>query len=545
MIFNTLLLLFALVNHSLGLGHESSHIGIAGPKQLATDIGLEIARKGGNAVDVAVATGFALAVTSPYYASLGGGGFAVVKMGDELRALDFRESAPKLMDENFFKGKDEKASRVGGQAVGTPGVVAGLYEMHQTYGKLPWSQLVGPAIQIAKNGFEVSGEWVALTKRSGSKFDDSSKRFFPSTHKPGEKLVQAELAKALKFIADKGKPGFYEGPVAEDLVATVSKSGGPLSLQDLKDYKAIWRDPIRTQFAGYDLAMMPPPSSGGLIVAHNLALYEKVMKKKSKAPKPLSALEFHLFGEIMSRSFRERVLFADPSFVNNPTESFLSAEKIQKTASSISWSRTKKLDPIEAVEFMESPETTHFSVLTQSGDAVSLTVTLNGNYGAGVTTEKFGIALNNEIDDFTTVLGRPNMFGLIQGKANLVGPGKRPLSSMSPTLVLKDGKVVMSLGSPGGPRIINAVTQVLIRTLAQNLTLDEAIRAPRVHHQFRPHQLIVDKGAVSPEVIDALKRKGHNIKESWVAKVYGVRITGSGTLESAGDHRGEVGVSGY
>lgn len=525
---------------------EGQRILIAGPNQVATEVGAQIAKRGGNVADVTVATAFALSVTSPYYASLGGGGFAVVRLNNEDHVIDFRETAPQKTHKDFYLNLPDTASRRGGSAVAVPGVVKGLFELHKKYGSLKWRDLLAPSVRLAQQGFQVSGEWVRHTDRAKAFFSPAGLIHFSGNKGqsllPGDVLKQPALAKALQLIASQGASVFYEGSIGKDIAETVLNQKGVLTLDDLKNYKVIWRKPLKANFAGHELILMPPPSSGGALIAHNLALFEQ-LKVKEKAA--LSVDELHLIGEIMSRSFRNRVLFADPKFNDNPVDRLMTEEKIKATAGTISLKTSKALKPLANESGKESTETTHFSVLDIEGNAVAFTVTLNGTYGSGVVSKDYGIALNNEMDDFTTDPKKPNMFGLMQGEANLVEPGKRPLSSMSPTVVVKDGKAIMSLGSPGGPRIINAVTQVLIRTLINNWDIDKAIQSPRVHHQFLPHQLVVDKDRLSPDVLSLLRKRGHEINESWVAKVYGVRLNSSGLLEAAFDNRGEGGASGF
>lgn len=525
---------------------EGHKILIAGPSQAAADVGKAISAAGGNTIDVAVAVGLALSVTSPYVASLGGGGFALVRMNGPVEALDFRETAPAAMNKTYFKDLAKDASITGGRAVGVPGYVAGLWALHRKYGKLAWSKIVAPAVRLAREGITISGEWSRITQEERSRFDAGAKAHFlksgESVHRPGEVLKQPRLAEALSLISRRGERAFYEGPLAQDIVASVQANQGPMSLADLKNYKVRWLKPMTTDFEGHRIYLMPPPSSGGVVITTALKLIE-MQNLKSKPF--LSVDELHLLGEIDARAFRGRALLGDPDFHKNPTDRVTSPAYLKELNASIRLSRATAMKPLNAQDFKESAQTTHFSVLDSSGNGIALTVTLNGLYGSGVATKNFGIALNNEIDDFTTKPDQPNMFGLIQGEGNAVEPGKRPLSSMSPTLVEKDGKIVMSLGSPGGPRIISAVLQVLYRALVTGLDMDQAIQAPRVHHQFQPNKLFVDNLKFSPDVIRLLKDRGHDIVETPIAKVYGVRINDDGTLEAAYDSRGEGGAAGF
>jgi gamma-glutamyltranspeptidase/glutathione hydrolase len=525
---------------------EGSHMMMAGPSKQAIIAGEQVSEMGGNVVDVAVAMGLTLSVTSPYYAALGGGGFALIRQESDVEVLDFREMAPAATHPKFYVEREKGASTLGGNAVGVPGFPAGLWAMHKKYGKLPWKKLFSHALRLANKGWRVSGEWASHTKNQKDNFFEGGKKHFLKKkmvpYRPGEKLYQKGLGRALRIIRGKGPKPFYKGDIAKDIIASIQKAGGVMTLKDLENYKVRWLKPLTTSFMNHKVYLMPPPSSGGYVIQTMLNLVEALEMKKY----PMYSIdEFHLLGEIMSRAFRGRSLLGDPDFHKNPLEELTSKKHLAELADSISRHRTKKLKPMTLKILKESNETTHYSVLDAKGNAVALTVTLNGRYGSRVVSHKYGIALNNEMDDFTTRPGEPNMFGLIQGQGNLVEPGKRPLSSMSPTLVEKDGKIVMSLGAPGGPRIINGVFQAIYRTMVSGLDLDSAIQAPRVHHQFLPHELFIDDKRFPPAVKKGLERKGHKLNESWMARVYGVRMNSEGNLEAAYDLRGEGAAGGY
>jgi gamma-glutamyltranspeptidase/glutathione hydrolase len=525
---------------------EGHKILISAASPFAVEAGKKIAEKGGNAVDVAVTVGLTLSVTSPYFGGLGGGGFAMVKIKDAPEALDFREVAPAATSKDYYLKLPKEASMFGGHAVGVPGVPAGLFTLHQKYGKLKWHQLFEDPLRLARNGFPVSGEWVLKTKNEAKNFDPGAKRYFMkkdgAQYKPGEILRQPQLARALELLRDKKTKGFYEGPVAKDIVASIAAGGGKMTLQDLAKYKTRWLEPLKTEFRGHTVYLMPPPSSGGVVIMTALKLMEKTNILEKEA---LSADEYHLLAEIQARSFRGRALLGDPDFTKNPITFLTSDKYIQDNAGNISLKKSVALKPLAENEGRESTETTHYSVLDSEGRSVAITTTLNGDYGSGIATEKFGIALNNEMDDFTTRPNEPNMFGLIQGAANSVEPGKRPLSSMSPTLVTgKDGKVILSLGAPGGPRIISGVLQVLYRILGRDMNIDLAVQSPRVHHQFLPNKIIMDANRFSPEVTNSLKARGHTLDTGPMGKVYVVRLRPDGILEGAFDARGEGAVGG-
>ncbi|MCB0420414.1 MAG: gamma-glutamyltransferase [Bdellovibrionales bacterium] len=538
-------LFFSLMSWAVPFkGHK---IVMAGPSPYATAIGQEIAEKGGNVVDVAVAVGIALAITSPYYASLGGGGFAMVKMpGQKPVALDFREVAPSSTHPKFYIDKSENASREGGTAIAIPGIPAGYYELHKKYGRVSWSELLSAPLRLAENGFRVSGDWVSFTQQNKDRFNSSGKKFFFKAkgreYLPGEILKQPQLAKAIKLLQKKKRDGFYKGEIAKDLVNSINKEGGTVSLKDFENYQVRWLKPLSADFRGYKVYMMPPPSSGGIVMQTAFHLMDQL---KPEEQKHLSVNETHLLGEILSRAYRGRALLGDPDFYKNPLERILSKNYLSEMAHSVEIDKTRELEPLSEGIPNESNETTHFSVLDKNGASVAMTITLNGRYGSGVVSRKYGIALNNEMDDFTTIPGKPNMFGLIQGNGNIVEPGKRPLSSMSPTLVEKGGKVVLSIGAPGGPRIISSVIQVIYRVLVRDMNIDEAIQAPRVHHQFLPRKLYVDSNRWSPESLKGLRAKGHQVEESWMGRVYAAHRTEDQLLEAAYDARGEGAASGY
>ncbi len=526
---------------------EGHKVLISAPNAYAVEVGRKIANQGGNVVDVAVAVGLTLSVTAPYFASLGGGGFALVKMNKGVQALDFREVAPKGTNRDYYSKLDKNASMDGGTAVAVPGFAAGLVALHKKYGKLKWSQLFAEPLKLASSGFAVSGEWSKRTREEMARFNASGKQKLLGKagipYRPGEVLKQPGLVKALGALQAKGLKGFYAGPVAADLVKSVQAAGGTLSAEDLRNYKVRWLEPLTTEYAGQKVHLMPPPSSGGVVILAALKLIDKLNVIGTPM---LGVDEFHLLAEVEKLAFRGRALLGDPEFHNNPILFLTSDKYLDEMRKSVNLKKAVALKPLDDAEMgPDSTETTHFSVLDTSGNAVALTVTLNGNYGSGVVSDKYGIAMNNEMDDFTTRPGEPNMFGLVQGSGNEVEPGKRPLSSMSPTLVEKDGKIIMALGAPGGPRIITGVLQALYRVLGRGMDVDSAVQAPRVHHQFMPDKLYVDKQRFSPEVLEALSNRGHTVEESWMAKVYIMRLRPDGILEAAYDSRGEGAAGGY
>ena len=528
---------------------EGTRIMISAPSSYAVNAGKAISDKGGNLVDVAVAVGLTLTVTNPSNASLGGGGFALVSMGQGVEVLDFREMAPAATSPEFYVNREKGASWNGGAAIGVPGVAAGLWALHQKYGQLPWPELFATALRLARNGIEFSGTESRYSETQKDRFNPAGLRHFfksPQQHyRPGEILKQPALAQALALLRDDKLDGFYRGVVAQDIVDTVQANGGVITMADLANYRVRWLQPLVTAYKGHKLYSMPPPSSGGAVIKAAFELFDKVNIEQHK---PLSVDEIHLMAEVLNRAFRGRALLGDPDYHRNPFGRILSASYLDEMAASISLTKAVQLQPLVDKPLDDSNETTQFSILDAEGNAITLTVTLNGSYGSGVVSDKYGISLNNEMDDFTTRPGEPNAFGLVQGFGNRVQPGKRPLSSMSPTLVEKDGKIVMALGAAGGPRIISSVIQTIYRVLVTGLDIDRAVQFPRVHHQFLPNRLYLDEFKFSPEVVTGLQQRGHETVEQrpgYLGRIKAVRLNDRNYLEAAYDNRSEGAVGGY
>ena len=528
---------------------EGTKIMISAPSEYAVDAGKAAYAKGGNLIDVAVAVGLALTVTNPSNASLGGGGFALLSMGQGVDVLDFREAAPAATSANFYVDRDKGASWNGGTAVGVPGVAAGLWAMHQKYGKLEWSTLFETALSLAEDGIEFSGTESRYAESQKDRLNPAGFRHFyksPKQHYlPGETLRQPALARALQLYRDQGPDGFYRGAVAKDIATTVQANGGVITEADLANYRVRWLKPLETSFKGHKLHTMPPPSSGGAVIKSAFELFERVDVERQAL---LGIDELHLIAEVLNRAFRGRALLGDPDFHDNPFDLILSQSYLNEMAQSININRAVQLAPLVDKPMAESTETTQFSILDAAGNAISLTVTLNGTFGSGVVSEKYGISLNNEMDDFTTRPGEANGYGLLQGFGNRVQPGKRPLSSMSPTLVEKDGRIVMTLGAAGGPRIISSVIQTIYRVLVNGLDIDRAVQFPRVHHQFLPNKLYMDEFKFSPEVVKGLQQRGHETvqqRPSALGRIKAVRLNDKGYLEASFDNRSEGAVGGY
>jgi gamma-glutamyltranspeptidase/glutathione hydrolase len=494
---------------------------VVAQEQRSARIGIEILDRGGNAVDAAVAVGFALAVTYPRAGNIGGGGFMVIHLGKtgEDAAIDYRETAPAAATETMFldaNGEpDPKKSRDSGLSVGVPGTVAGLALAHAKYGsgKLSLAELIEPAIELARNGVEIVddiADTLPLAQPRIARWHSSAPVFLNSDGTvlmPGQDLLQPDLAITLRAIASDGPKGFYEGPVAEKIVAAVRKAGGVMTTEDMKNYRAILREPVRGTYRGYDIVSMPPPSSGGVHLIEMLNILEGY--DLAKLPRGES---LHVLTEVMKRAYADRATFmGDPDSVKMPVAGLIS----KKYAAALRTQIGNRATPATEVRSgnpadFEGQNTTHFSVIDSDCNAVSNTYTLNFSYGLGLVAEGTGVLLNNELDDFTSKPGTANAYGLVGYNANLPGPGKRPLSSMTPTIVMKDGKPFLITGSPGGSRIISTVLQIIVNVIDFHLPVDQAVSAPRVHHQWQPDELSAEPG-ISPEILDGLVKRGHKV----------------------------------
>lgn len=520
----------------------------------AAHVGTEIIRDGGNAVDAAVAVQFAMAVTQPRAGNIGGGGFMVVHMNGETYALDFRERAPlKATQDMYIKNGEVQPnlSTLGPLAVGVPGSVAGMIKAHKRFGDLPLEAVIQPAIELARKGFHISLSMAQLLNEHADVFDkfEGSEHYFTKENgepwHEGDLFIQKDLAKTLERIAENGREGFYSGPTADMIVETMQQYGGLITHKDLKQYEAKWRDPITVTFQDYTLYMMPPPSTGGLVVAQVL----KMLK-----PYDLESLGYntakyvHLVAEAMRRAFADRAYFlGDPDYVDVPMETLLSKEYNRKRMESFSWDHSTSSEEIshgKIPSFTESINTTHYSIVDDEGNAVSVTTTLNGWYGSKVAVEGAGFFLNNEMDDFTAKPGVPNMYGLIQGKANAIKPGKRMISSMTPTIVMKDGDVRMVLGAAGGPRIITNVLQTFLNEAVFGMNAQEAISAPRFHHQWYPDYIRYEKYGIDKVSRKKLKEMDHTLKVGSVGRGHIIFVDDEG-LHGAPDPRGIGVAEGY
>ncbi len=499
---------------------------VVAQERMSARIGADILKRGGNAVDAAVATGFAMAVTYPRAGNIGGGGFMVIHVaasGEDI-AIDYRETAPNATTPTIFLGADGKPdptkSRDSALGIGVPGTVAGLALALEKYGsgKFTLSELLQPAIALARDGFVITDDiadtlpqWYRRLARWPSAVKIFS-RADGSSLGEGDRLVQADLATTLAAIAEQGPRGFYEGPVADKLAKAIVDAGGIMTTDDLKTYRPIIRTPVKGTYRGYEIVSMPLPSSGGIVLLESLNILEGFPLSDIKQG---SAPSLHLLIEAMKRGYADRARYlGDPAFVNAPLETLLAKDYAARQRAGIDPEHATPAASIASARpSHEGSNTTHFSVVDRFGNAVANTYTLNFSYGVGLVAEGTGVLLNNELDDFTAAPGASNAFGLVGYEANLPGPGKRPLSSMSPTIVLKDGKVVLVTGSPGGSRIISTVLEVIVNVLDYRMDVAQAVAAPRLHHQWLPDEVSIEPG-FPDDVLAALREKGHRVVES-------------------------------
>ena len=515
---------------------------VVAQEKVAARIGADILKRGGNAVDAAVATGFAMAVTYPRAGNIGGGGFMVIHLADREQdiAIDYREMAPAAISRDIFldaDGKPDSArSRDSALSIGVPGTVAGLALALERYGsgKFTLAQLLQPAIDLAREGFVVSDDLADTLPNAYprlGKWPASAKIFARpdgGSLSEGDRLVQSDLSATLSSVAAQGPRGFYEGPVAEKLAKAVTDAGGIMTTDDLKKYQAVVRTPVRGTYRGYDIASMPQPSSGGVVLIETLNILEGFNLGELKQG---SAASLHLLIEAMKRGYADRARYlGDPAFVNAPIATLIAKDYAAKQRAGIDPDRVTSLTDPSLVQPREGQNTTHFSIVDAFGNAVSNTYTLNFSYGVGLVADGTGVLLNNELDDFTAAPGASNAFGLVGYEANLPGPGKRPLSSMTPTIVMKDGKVVLVTGTPGGSRIISTVLQVIVNVIDYRMDIAAAVAAPRLHHQWMPDEVRVEPG-FQQDVLAALRSKGHRVMDSGgYSSANSILITANGLL---------------
>jgi gamma-glutamyltranspeptidase/glutathione hydrolase len=520
----------------------AEHGMVVAQEKIAARIGGDILRQGGNAIDAAVATGFAMAVTYPRAGNIGGGGFMVIHSSErnEDVAIDYRETGPAAMTKDIFlsDGKPDNAkSRDSALSIGVPGTVAGLALALDKYGsgKFTLSRLLQPAIALARDGFVITDDMADTAserQRRLTPWPASAKIFSRDDSTPlqeGDRLVQPDLATTLTAIAEQGPRGFYEGPIAEKLAKGIQDAGGIMTSDDLKSYQAVIRTPVHGTYRGYDIVSMPVPSSGGTVLLEMLNILEGFPLNDMKQGSPAS---LHLLVEAMKRAYADRARYlGDPAFVDAPVVAMMSKDCAAKQRATIDPDRaTAAADVLNVKPLREGSNTTHYSVVDSMGNAVSNTYTLNFPYGVGLIPKGTGVLLNNELDDFTAAIGASNAFGLVGFEANLPGPGKRPLSSMSPTIVLKDGKPVLVTGSPGGSRIISTVLQVIVDIIDYHMDVAAAVAAPRLHHQWMPDEVRIERGFPS-DVLAGLQARGHRTVEPMgQTSANTILVTSSGLL---------------
>jgi gamma-glutamyltranspeptidase/glutathione hydrolase len=531
---------------------------VTSASKLASEVGVETLKAGGNAVDAAVATAFALAVTWPSAGNIGGGGFMVYH-GDDGHAttFDFREKAPLAATERMYLGLDgnvvDNSNHIGALAVGVPGTVAGLWKAHQELGSLPWADLVAPAVRLARDGIPINYSLYTGFARSKGRFDQypsSAAKFFKadgSLYELGETWRQPDLAHTLELIQNNGADGFYKGENAERLAGFMADIGGIITEEDLLKYESQEREPIRGTYRGYDIVSMPPPSSGGVALVEMLNILEGF---DLAGMGHNSADYLHVLTETMRRAYADRAEhLGDPDFNEGmPLQRLMDKDYAETLRASIDMDEASESSPEDFAQIYESEETTHFSIVDKKGNMVSMTYTLEFGYGSGIVVEGGGYLLNNEMGDFNSVPGVTTARGLIGTTPNLVEPQKRPLSSMTPTIVAKDGKPVFTAGSPGGKTIINTTMQVILNVIDHEMNIAQSVEAGRIHHQWLPDVTSIEAGGLSPDTVRLYEEKGHRVTERGgqgaAMAVYHDRE--NGLFEGAADsRRGDGAAVGY
>ncbi len=528
---------------------------VVSARKEASKIGTEILKKGGNAFDAMIATEMALAVTYPYAGNLGGGGFIVYRTQyGELGSIDYREKAPKsasrdmYLDENGVYKAEE--SKTGSLAVGVPGTIAGIFAVHEKLGSLPIEVILQPVIDLATKGFALTESQVERFNEYNSIFKEvnGEESIYTKAYKAGDTLKNEALANTLSRIVKKGRAGFYEGETAKILANFIQEKGGIITQEDLESYQAEWREPVVFEYKNLKIISMGPPSSGGIVLGQILNMIE---------PYPIetyghnSAKYIQLLTEAERRAYADRSHYlGDPDFVTIPTDSLLSKKYAKRRMNTFSFETATSSTEISpgSVQGYESTETTHYSIIDQLGNAVAVTTTLNAAFGSKLYVKDLGFFLNNEMDDFSAKPGEPNMFGLIGGEANAIEPQKRMLSSMTPTIVEKNDSLWMSVGTPGGSTIITSVLQTILNVSAFNMNMQEAVDAPRFHHQWLPDEITFEPEGFSEKLLDSLQKRGYNInrKEAPViGKVDGILLLPNGKLQGGADKRGDDTAVGF
>lgn len=533
------------------------HAVVSSADPLASDVGAQVLKDGGNAMDAAVATFFTLAVTYPQAGNIGGGGFMVLRLADgTTTALDFREVAPAAAHRDMYVDESGAAqpalSQRGALASGVPGSVRGLYDAHRRYGSKPWSELLQPAIRTADAGYAMpAGLASSLNSASSRLREHGATSFLPPAGErwaAGDAFMQPDLANTLRRIAELGPGGFYEGETADALIRALSERGGIMTHTDLANYKAVWRKPATTTYNGYDLIMMPLPSSGSMVISQVLGMISHL---DLAAMGPQSPELLHVLAEAERRAFADRnVHLGDPDHITISYPDLLSRKYLDSRWSSFQPGHATPSSQVShgtPTASIESPETTHFSIVDASGNAVAITTTLNGSYGSYLEVSGAGFLMNNEMDDFSIKPGTPNMFGLLGTEANAIAPGKRMLSSMTPTIVVKDGDIRMVLGAAGGPRIITSVLHGFLNGAVFGMSAEETVAAKRFHHQHLPDELSIETGALTEAQLYRLSMMGHKTSDlgGGGSRAHFIFIHPDGTREGAADPRGYGTSSGF
>ncbi len=544
---------FAIIQLNAQESYKNGVVVTAHPE--ASKVGVEILKKGGNAIDASIAVQFALAVVYPNAGNIGGGGFLVYRDAKgKTDALDYREKAPLKASEDMYWDKNGNAitdlSLYGQFAAGVPGTVDGMVKAHEKYGKLNWKELVQPAINLAQKGFKITKQQASeLTNKHNDFVKYNSKTnalTSKSSWKEGDLLIQKDLANTLKLIQQKGRAGFYEGKTADLIVKEMKRGNGIISHEDLKEYQSVWRTPVSGNYKGLKVISMPPPSSGGIAL---VSLFQSIEDY------PINKWGFQADSTIQVMVEAERRVYADraehlgdPDFIKVPQKQLLDKSYNVNRMKDFSFDKATPSSAIKAGEIIgkESMETTHYVIVDKDGNAASVTTTLNNSYGSLVVVEGAGFLLNDEMDDFSAKPGTPNLYGLVGGKANAIEPSKRMLSSMTPSILEKDGKLFMVVGTPGGSTIITSVFQAILNVVDFGMTMQEAVAAPRFHHQWLPDQIDYEPNAISENVRESLKQKGYTLKERKpYGRVEGILVNSDKTYQAGADPRGDDKAVGY
>jgi gamma-glutamyltranspeptidase/glutathione hydrolase len=520
---------------------------------MASQVGTDILKRGGNAIDAAVAVGFALEVVHPEAGNIGGGGFMVIRLADgRVRTIDYRETAPAKAGHDMYidsTGAVTEKGVTGHLAAGVPGSVAGMAEASRRYGTMTLAQLMEPAIRYARDGFVVDSfrsASITASQNRLAQFETSSRQFLPNGAAPpaGSVLLQPVLARTLQAIADSGPAAFYQGWIADSITAEMERGGGIMTKADLADYRPVWRDPITITYRGYTIYSMAPSSSGGVTMAEILNILEGF----HPLPPFASAEHVHLLAESMRRAFMDRNQYlGDPAYVDLPLARLLLKPHAERLRQTIDPQRATPTALNQQALIHQGVETTHYSVVDSAGNAVGVTTTLNNSYGSAVTVAGAGFLLNDEMDDFTSAPGKPNMYGLIQGESNSIQPGKRMLSAMTPSIVLDPrGELMMVVGTPGGPTIITSVAQVISDVIDFHMSLGEAVAAPRFHHQALPDTIRYEKNGLLPATVAKLQAMGHAVspRGGYSGDIDAIERTADGWVGVADPRRGS-GATGY